>query len=65
MFSVGLEFSLPQLMAMRRTVFGFGGLQVLITMAIAAVVAVGGGESWKTGLIVGGVRRRCRRPRSS
>ncbi len=55
MFSVGLEFSLPQLMAMRRTVFGFGGLQVLITMAIAAVVAVGGGESWKTGLIVGGV----------
>ena len=33
MFSVGLEFSLPQLMSMRRTVFGFGGAQV------AAVVA--------------------------
>src|SRR5258708_6427468 len=30
MFSVGLEFSLPQLMAMRRTVFGFGGAQVAV-----------------------------------
>ena len=39
MFSVGLEFSLPQLMAMRRTVFGFGGAQVALTMAIAALVA--------------------------
>src|SRR4051812_28402113 len=28
MFSVGLEFSLPQLMSMRRTVFGLGGAQV-------------------------------------
>jgi CPA2 family monovalent cation:H+ antiporter-2 len=28
MFSVGLEFSLPQLMSMRRGVFGFGGAQV-------------------------------------
>ena len=55
MFSVGLEFSLPQLMAMRRTVFGFGGAQVALTMILAAVVAVAGGESWKTGLIVGGV----------
>src|SRR6185437_11079449 len=27
MFSVGLEFSLPQLTAMRRIVFGFGGAQ--------------------------------------
>jgi CPA2 family monovalent cation:H+ antiporter-2 len=55
MFSVGLEFSLPQLMAMRRTVFGFGAAQVLLTMAIAAAVALGAGASWKTGLIVGGV----------
>ncbi len=55
MFSVGLEFSLPQLLAMRRTVFGFGGAQVALTMAIAAAVAVGSGVSWKHGLIVGGV----------
>jgi len=55
MFSVGLEFSLPQLMAMRGTVFGFGGLQVILTMAIAAAVAIAADQSWKTGLIVGGV----------
>ncbi|MBL0142715.1 MAG: cation:proton antiporter [Betaproteobacteria bacterium] len=55
MFSVGLEFSLPQLMAMRRTVFGFGGAQVTLTMVLAAAVALAAGESWKTGLIVGGV----------
>ncbi len=55
MFSVGLEFSLPQLMAMRRTVFGFGGLQVAIVLAVAAVVALVAGQTWQTGLIVGGV----------
>lgn len=32
MFSIGLEFSLPKLRAMRRLVFGLGGLQVGITM---------------------------------
>ncbi|MDP2247362.1 MAG: cation:proton antiporter, partial [Nitrosomonadales bacterium] len=33
MFSIGLEFSLPQLYAMRSTVLGLGGAQVLITMS--------------------------------
>ena len=55
MFSVGLEFSLPQLMAMRRTVFGFGGLQVLGTVVFAAAIALAAGQSWQAGLIVGGV----------
>lgn len=32
MFSIGLEFSLPKLKAMRRLVFGLGGLQVVMTM---------------------------------
>jgi monovalent cation:H+ antiporter-2, CPA2 family len=31
MFTIGLEFSLPELIAMRRSVFGLGALQVLIT----------------------------------
>ncbi|MCK5893119.1 MAG: cation:proton antiporter [Endozoicomonadaceae bacterium] len=30
LFSLGLEFSLPNMMAMRKIVFGLGGLQVLI-----------------------------------
>ncbi|RYE72036.1 MAG: potassium transporter, partial [Oxalobacteraceae bacterium] len=33
MFSIGLEFSLPKLSSMRRTVFGLGMAQVLLTIA--------------------------------
>lgn len=35
MFSIGLEFSLPKLSAMRRTVFGLGMAQVLVTIVAA------------------------------
>ncbi|RZI44931.1 potassium transporter [Herbaspirillum sp. HC18] len=35
MFSIGLEFSLPKLISMRRTVFGLGMAQVLLTIAAA------------------------------
>ena len=35
MFSIGLEFSLPQLRAMRRAVFGLGFAQVAITTVAA------------------------------
>lgn len=35
MFSIGLEFSLPKLRAMRRNVFGLGMLQVALTMGTA------------------------------
>ncbi len=55
MFSVGLEFSLPQLMAMRRTVFGMGGAQVAAVVVLGMLGAWASGESWRTGLIVGGV----------
>ena len=34
MFSIGLEFSLPKLMAMRRIVFGLGLAQVLLTVLL-------------------------------
>ena len=37
MFSIGLEFSLPQLNAMRRAVFGLGLAQVAITTVMAMV----------------------------
>jgi len=39
MFSIGLEFSLPRLMSMRMTVFGFGGAQVVLTIVLTAAVA--------------------------
>ncbi len=55
MFSIGLEFSLPQLMAMRRIVVGFGGLQVISAMALVMLVAWATGLAWQTGLVMGGV----------
>ncbi|WMN59540.1 cation:proton antiporter [Pseudoalteromonas xiamenensis] len=38
LFSLGLEFSLPRLMAMRNIVFGLGTLQVLVTTGIGMMV---------------------------
>jgi monovalent cation:H+ antiporter-2, CPA2 family len=55
MFSVGLEFSLPQLMAMRRSVFGFGGAQVAAVVALGVGGSIALGFTWQHGLIVGGV----------
>jgi len=39
MFTVGLEFSLPKLMAMKNVVFGLGGAQVLISCLVFGFVA--------------------------
>src|SRR6195256_3488652 len=39
-FTLGLEFSLPRLVAMRWEVVGVGGMQVLVTTGIVAAVAV-------------------------
>lgn len=55
MFSIGLEFSLPQLTAMRRVVFGFGLLQVACTIVVAGAVAMLAGQSWQAALVIGGV----------
>lgn len=55
MFSIGLEFSLPQLKAMRHIVLGFGSTQVLVTFATVFAIALFAGQSWQTGVIIGGV----------
>ena len=54
MFSIGLEFSLPQLRAMRRAVFGLGLLQVALTTVAATLVLALLGFGWQTGLVLGG-----------
>ncbi|MBS0613809.1 MAG: cation:proton antiporter [Proteobacteria bacterium] len=41
-FTLGLEFSLPRLVAMRWEVFGVGGGQVLLTIAVVAGIAIFG-----------------------
>jgi len=54
MFSIGLEFSLKRLLAMKKLVFGFGASQMLATTLGAGLVTwLGYGQGWKTGLIIG------------
>jgi CPA2 family monovalent cation:H+ antiporter-2 len=55
MFSIGLEFSLPRLVTMRRIVFGLGAAQVAATMLVAWTIATALGVDWKPALILGGV----------
>jgi monovalent cation:H+ antiporter-2, CPA2 family len=54
MFSIGLEFSLPKLYAMRKTLFGLGGAQVLITMTVAMLLGWLVGLSLPTAFVIGG-----------
>ena len=54
MFSIGLEFSLPKLVTMRRVVFGLGSAQVITMTAAVLGVAVALGLSWQSGLALGG-----------
>jgi CPA2 family monovalent cation:H+ antiporter-2 len=54
MFSIGLEFSLPQLRAMHRAVFGLGLAQVAITTLTGVLALTLLGYSWQTGLVLGG-----------
>ncbi|MBO6769702.1 MAG: cation:proton antiporter [Erythrobacter sp.] len=54
MFYVGLEFSLPVLLASRRVVFGLGGLQVLCTSMIVAGLALAAGVSFLAAVLLGG-----------
>jgi monovalent cation:H+ antiporter-2, CPA2 family len=54
MFSIGLEFSLPKLYAMRKTLFGLGGAQVLITMTVAMLLGWLVGLTLPTAFVIGG-----------
>lgn len=47
MFTIGLEFSLGRLFQMRRLVFGLGGLQVLLTLALLAAALLLTGFAWQ------------------
>lgn len=38
LFTIGLEFSLPQMVAMKGSVFGLGGTQVLLTTGLASAI---------------------------
>jgi CPA2 family monovalent cation:H+ antiporter-2 len=53
-FTLGLEFSLPRLLAMRGEVLGVGGAQVLVTTAIVALGAAWLGVAPTSAVVVGG-----------
>lgn len=54
MFTIGLEFSLKRLMAMRTLVFGLGAAQMVLTaLGTAMVTWLGYQQGWKSGLTMG------------
>jgi monovalent cation:H+ antiporter-2, CPA2 family len=53
MFSIGLEFSLPKLYGMRKTLFGLGGAQVVITMVVSILIGQLLNLSLATAFVVG------------
>ncbi len=54
MFSIGLEFSLPRLFAMKRIVFGLGAAQVIVGIVVATVLGGLLGFGWVTSFALGG-----------
>lgn len=55
LFTLGLEFSWPRMVALRREVFGLGSLQVFGTAALVAVIAHLWGMAWPLSIVIGGV----------
>lgn len=55
LFTIGLEFSLAKLMAMRRTVFGLGFAQVSVSTLLFGAIAWFMGQSILSSIIIGGI----------
>src|SRR5690242_11070148 len=53
LFVIGLELSPSRLWVMRRSVFGAGGLQVLLSTLALGTIAVLGGSHWRGALVAG------------
>jgi CPA2 family monovalent cation:H+ antiporter-2 len=53
LFTIGLNFSLPQVMAMKHTVFGLGTAQVLLTTVLVAIPLWFAGLSPASAFVVG------------
>jgi len=54
LFSLGLEFSFPRMIALRRSVFGLGGAQVLASTAIFTLAVYVWGATLSAAVIIGG-----------
>lgn len=54
LFTIGLEVSIPKLMAMKRIVFGIGLIQVLVSTISTIILAMWFGLTWMSAFAVGG-----------
>jgi CPA2 family monovalent cation:H+ antiporter-2 len=54
LFTLGLEFSLPRMIAMRNEVFGLGAQQVGVTAVLAGAVAYAAGAPPEVAFVIGG-----------
>ncbi len=54
LFTLGLEFSLPRMLAMKREVFGLGAAQVVGTTIVFACIARLAGVEWPMAVVIGG-----------
>lgn len=54
LFTIGLEVSIPKLVAMRGIVFGIGTVQVVVSTLSTMMIMMWLGLSWQAGLVVGG-----------
>lgn len=54
LFAIGLEFSLKQMISMRRLVFGMGSVQVLTTAAVVYLIGYLAGLDTNTNIVIAG-----------
>src|SRR3979490_2280758 len=54
LFTLGLEFSLPRMLAMRREVLGLGAAQVITTAGVFALFGHLLGIAWLIAIVLGG-----------
>lgn len=59
LFTLGLEFSLPRLLATRREVFGLGSVQTLVVGGAGALAAHTAGIAWPSAIVLGGALSMC------
>lgn len=53
MFTLGLEFSIPKLWALRRTVFGLGSMQVILCALVVAVLSLALINDFRQTVVIG------------
>jgi CPA2 family monovalent cation:H+ antiporter-2 len=59
LFTLGLEFSFPRMVAMRREVFGLGSAQTVLVGGAGALATHAIGVTWPNSIVVGGALAMC------